>query len=580
MTARTSSPFFSLVLHGALLLWALLLAPGATALEPGQPVGNFVLLDHRGAAHELRYHSDAKAIVIMVQGNGCPAVRQLLPRLAEVRKAYADRGVVFWLLNANPQDDRASVVAEAKEFGFALPVLMDDTQLVAEALGVERTAEVFVIDPADRWKLKYRGPVDDRVGYGQQRPEADHHYLSDALDAVLAGKPVARPRVEGVGCLVDLPKHERRISYVKEIAPLLIEKCVECHRPGGIGPWAMKNHKTVAGFAPMIREVILTHRMPPWHADPHVGEFSNDRSLSVEQKQKLVHWIESDAPRDAGPDPLEAAMKRQWPEWPLGEPDVVIELPRVPIPATGLLPYLHPVVVNPLDKPVWLRAVDFLPEERGVLHHIIAAHIRPPSAPRGKPEGGLMGGYTPGGGPVIYPEGVGLHLKPGDRFGFQVHYTTMGRATADTTRLGLYFRDGPPQHEHQAVVLQNPGIRIPPHARAHTESARWTFDRDILVYSLLPHAHFRGKASEFRAIYPDGKEELLLAVPRYDFNWQHIYQLKMPKRLPAGTTVVHSTTWDNSILNRANPDPDKEVRWGLQSEDEMLFGVVNYRYAD
>lgn len=557
-----------------------LFLPAAFALEPGQQVGNFVLLDHRGAAHELRDHSDAEAIVVMVQGNGCPVVRQVLPRFAEIRDRYEKAGVVFWLLNSFPQDDRASVVAEAKEYGIDLPVLMDEAQLVGEALGVERTAEVFVIDPADRWKLKYRGPVDDRVDYGRQLPEARNHHLTDALDAVVAGKPVARPRVEAVGCLVELPKPARRISYVNEIAPLLIDNCVECHRPGGIGPWAMQNYQQVAGFAPMIREVLLTHRMPPWHADPHIGEFSNDRSLSVEQKQKLVHWIEAGTPRDAGPDPLEAAMKRQWPEWKLGKPDAIVELPRIPIPATGLIPYLHPVVKNPVGKTVWLRAVDFLPEQRGALHHIITAFAEPPRPPSRTPRGGLVGGYTPGGGATVYPPGVGLRVEPNAQFLFQVHYTTIGRAVSDATRMGLYFHDQPPQYEHQGVVLENRKIRIPPRVKAHTDSARWTFDRDVIVHSLLPHAHYRGRSTEFKAIYPDGRAEMLLSVPKYDFNWQHLYELKTPKRLPKGTTVIHSTTYDNSAQNRANPDPDREVPWGLQSQDEMLFGVVNYRYAE
>jgi peroxiredoxin len=572
------------VIAGLLAAGALLSLP-ASALEPGARVENFQLLDHRGDSHELHYYSDASAVVLLVHGNGCPIVRHALPRLKEIRDAYADDGVKFLLINSNLQDDRAEIAAEAEKYDIDLPILLDEAQLIGESLGIVRTAEAFVIDPQERWRLVYRGPVNDRIHYETQRPEADNRYLVNALDAVLADKPIEKPHVDGPGCLINFPARQNRdeheeISYSDEIAPLLIDNCAQCHRPDGIGPWAMSDYEQVRGFAPMIREVIRTGRMPPWHADPHYGEFSNDRSLSVEEKRTLIHWIETGAPRGEGSDPLPAAMKKDWPEWTLGEPDAVVELPRIEIPATGLLPYLHPVVANPLDHPVWLRAVDFLPEERSVLHHIIAAHIEPPREPGGRPGGGLMGGYIPGGGPVVYPEGVGLRLQPGARFWFQVHYTTVGRAATDATRLGLYFRDTPPEYEHQAVVLENRDIRIPPRVKAHADSARWTFDRDVVVYSLLPHAHYRGNTSEFRAIYPDGREEILLSVPDYDFNWQRIYELERPKRLPAGTTVVHTTTWDNSAQNRANPDPNKEVTWGLQSQDEMLFGVINYRYAE
>jgi hypothetical protein len=236
---------------------------------------------------------------------------------------------------------------------------------------------------------------------------------------------------------------------------------------------------------------------------------------------------------------------------------------------------------NPLDEEVWLRAVDFSPSNQEVLHHALVGYIESSQSGReSDPMDSLFGGYIPGGGPVVYPDNVGVRLKPAVRFLFQLHYTTVGRTTTDASRMGLYFYDEPPRYEHHSIVLESRDMRIPPRVKRHTASARTTFERDIVVYSLLPHAHYRGRESEFRAIYPDGSEEILLSVPNYDFNWQHIYVLEEPKRLPAGTTVVHTTVYDNSAQNRANPDPDKEVTWGLHSRDEMLFGVINYRYAD
>lgn len=180
------------------------------AIEPGQKVDNFRLLDQRGKSHELYYLSDMKAVVLMVQGNGCPIVRQALPALAEVRARYRSQGVEFLLLNSNLQDTRELVAREADEFKIDFPILLDEAQLIGETLGVVRTSEVFVIDPKG-WQLKYRGPMDDRLSYERQRP-AQHHYLTDALDAVLAGQPVKTPHAEGVGCLVNFPERDRKVS--------------------------------------------------------------------------------------------------------------------------------------------------------------------------------------------------------------------------------------------------------------------------------------------------------------------------------------------------------------------------------
>jgi len=180
----------------------------ALAVEPGQKVDNFRLVDHRGESHSLYDLTSKKAVVIMVQGNGCPIVRQALPALAEVRGKYGEQGVEFLLLNSNLQDKRELVAKEADEFKIDFPILVDETQSVGQALGVVRTSEVFVIEPKS-WKVAYRGPMDDRLSYERQRP-AKHNYLTDALDAVVAGQPVKTPKADGVGCLVNFSERQRK----------------------------------------------------------------------------------------------------------------------------------------------------------------------------------------------------------------------------------------------------------------------------------------------------------------------------------------------------------------------------------
>ncbi len=547
------------------LAWLAALAPlSAAALAPGDRVENFSLLDHRGDAHELYYLSDQDAVVIMAHSRRCDAVDPAVARLSDAGGDGA--AVTTLLLNSDLDDDREALAGS----GTALPILLDDTQIIGESLDLDRAGEALIIDP-DTWSVAYRGAIGE--GFGA------------ALAAVVAGEPVAAPQGESGGCAIAFPERERRdthaaISYSDTIAPILADNCVACHREGGIGPWAMTSYDMVRGFAPMIREVLRTRRMPPWHADPHYGEFRNDRSLTPDEKRTLVHWIEAGAPRGDGADPL-AAADHEWPEWQLGEPDLIVDIPAFEVPATGVVDYMYPRVENPHGEDAWVRAVEILPGSRQALHHVITTFgMKDPEARYGFRELGSLGGYVPGADADVFAEGTGVLLPADGIIQFQMHYTTFGRAVVDASRLGIYFHDGKPEHELQTTVLLNPRIRIPANTKAHSDSAETVIERDILVYNLLPHAHYRGKASEFTAVYPDGREEVLLSVPDYDFNWQTTYELAEPKFLPAGTRIVHTTTWDNSAQNPANPDPNREVPWGQQSWDEMLFGAIRWRYAD
>ncbi len=574
------------VLRCLLLLSGLGLAGSASALSPGDRVDNFRLLDQNGASHELYYLSDAKAVVLMVHGNGCPIVRQALPALKEARDQYRAQGVEFLLINSSLQDGRDALAREAAEFDIDFPILVDETQLIGESLHLSRTAEVLVVDPR-KWKLVYRGPLDDRLAYGAQKPAATKRYLTDALDAVLAAKPVAVPEAEAAGCLIDLPERDRRdtharISYSERIAPLLAERCVTCHRPGGVGPWAMTSYEMVRGFAPMIREVVRTKRMPPWHADPHYGSFVGDRSLTVDEARTLVHWVEAGAPRGAGPDPLRMLQDKAWAEWSLGKPDLIVEVPAFQVPATGVVDYQYPRAANPLGHDVWIRAIEIIPGDRAVVHHVLAGIDDPANGSQRAIRGqiGELGGYAPGKNAMRYPEDTGILLRKEAGFRDQMHYTPNGKAATDVTRVGYYFTEQAPKHPLRMTMLMDTGLSIPANAKAHTEALDHVFDRDVVLYSLMPHAHLRGRAAKFTAHYPDGRAEVLLSVPKYDFSWQTTYALTAPKVLPAGTRLVFEMTWDNSAQNPANPDPGRAVGWGEQTWEEMNVGWLRYRYVD
>ena len=571
----------------ALLAAVAALLLGAAPEASPQRVDDFALLDHEGRSHRLSYYADRKAVVVFVQGNGCPIARNTFPALAAVRQELVPRGVVFFGLNANPQDDRESVAREAREYGIDFPVLIDETQLVAESLGVTRTAEVLVI-ATEGWRIVYRGPVDDRLHYDAQRP-ARAHYLRDALLALLEGKSIETPVREAPGCLIHFPDRDRTeresISYAGEIAPLLARRCVDCHREGGVAPFALTSFAVVRGWAPMIREVVRTRRMPPWHADPHFGRFANAIDLSIEEQRALAHWIEAGAPRGGGPDPLVEDAPPPAPEWALGPPNLVIAAPEQSIPATGVVPYQYENVEVPIERDAWVRAADLRPSNPRVMHHGVAWILYPEGREPPKTEGprftrGMFAAYVPGREAHPLLEGAGYFLPAGARVRFQLHYTTSGRPERDVPRLGFYLSDEPLAHELKTGAAARFDFAIPPGAADHREVAERTIERDILLYQLTPHMHYRGKSMSYEAHYPDGRSETLLSVPSYQFNWQRRYILSEPKPIPAGTRLVVRAAFDNSERNPANPDPGAWVRYGEQTFEEMLFGYFLYRDLD
>jgi peroxiredoxin len=538
-----------------------------------QHVDDFQLTDHTRLAQHLYYFGYTPAIVVMTRANGTAASHAGDAALQKLSDAYKDKGVVVWALDSSLADTRDAVAAEAAKENLTVPVLMDEQQLVGESLGVQREGEVFVINPKT-WTVAYRGPLDARAG--------------QALDALVAGHapPVTRVAVTA-GKAIAFPEKAHaadfaNISYSKEVAPILQEKCVSCHINGGIGPFAMNSYDVVRGFSPMIRETVRTRRMPPYFADPHIGVFKNDQGLTPEQTKTLVHWIEAGAPRGTGPDPLLANADKRAPEWPpeLGKPDVVVSLPAFKVPASGLVEYQNMNVDNPFHENTWLKAIAMKPGDRRVLHHVVSNHIPGPDQPANAIPGGSVGSYTPGAQPQVMADGSGAPVPAGGKLHFQMHYTTMGKETTDVTQVGFYTLKSPPQYIKRSTVISTFALSIPPGEARHQEIAYLTFPADAYLYTLYPHAHYRGYHVELKAVTPDGKQTMLLSLPKYDFNWQRDYDPVTPILVKAGTKLVATWVYDNSEHNPANPDPKRLVTWGEQTPDEMMYFRVNYRWAD
>jgi hypothetical protein len=549
-------------------------------------VDNFMLVDaQKMEAHELYRMADDKAIVLVSTGVGCPIARAMTPALKALRDKYAAQGVEMMLVDSNLQDSREAIAAEAKEYGIDIPILMDSNQIIGEALGVTRTMEVFVVNPKT-WQVMYHGPVNDAADYGIQKAAAKP-FADDAVAALLAGKPVPAATQASKGCLVDFPAREKKaqLTYVKDVAPILEAKCVACHEEGGIAPFAMKNYEMVKGFSPMIREVLRTDRMPPYNADPHVGKFSDDKNLSPAEIKTIVHWVEEGAPRGEGKDPL-GAKHLVAAEWPLGKPDAILDVPAYTIPASGVVDYQHPWVANPEKEGKWLKASTVKVESRQGVHHVLTGYMT--EAPKPGEQafenkwGVSVGGYAVGAESEVAPKNVGTYIPPGGAIGFQTHYTPFGKEVTDHTKIALYYykdNEKPDLVMHNSVIVNN-AIVIPPNDAHHQETGYISFPHDALLYAAFPHAHYRGAMSDLWIRYPDGKEKLLLSLPRYDFSWQRDYTFAQPIPVPAGSKLIAHFIYDNSKRNPHNPDPSKQVVWGDQSWEEMFYTALRYRWVD
>ncbi len=564
----------------ALGLWSagavLALVAGSAGMSaPGpQKVGDFQLPDQNYIGRHLYKMADAKAVVLITYQAGDAAFRADAPAYKALRDAYAARGVEFLILDPKLGESRQTVAADKAASDLGMPILFDYEQLTGEDLDVSRAAEVIVINPKD-WTIAFRGPV-------------SHASTRRALDSLVDGKSIALPAVAARGGAIAFPlkaavSKTGNLSYAKDVAPIIQAKCVACHQPGGIGPMTLTSYEQIRGHGQMIREVLRNHRMPPFQPDPTVGHWAPDDGLSSDQLKTVVHWIEAGAPRGAGDDPL-AKITFRAPEWPMGQPDLILTLPEVKVPATGVMPYQNQVLDTRMTEGRWERATAFNYEDRQALHHIVTGIRVPSDSGRGVTLDGnsdSLGGQGPGRVINLTPPEMGVWVPAGSQITFQNHFTPYGRETTENIKLGIYFypKGQEPKYPLRTYGLQDYGISIPAGAEYHPETSYLDVPKDMLLYGLTPHAHMRGGSTQVSIKFPDGHEQLILAVPKYQFDWQTEYYLKEPILAPAGSKIINRWTYDNSTRNTNNPDPAKVVAFGEQSWEEMLSFFIHYRWV-
>jgi hypothetical protein len=362
-------------------------------------------------------------------------------------------------------------------------------------------------------------------------------------------------------------------TYSRDVAPILYERCVQCHRPNQVGPMSLLTYDEVRPWAKSIAKNVEDRSMPPWHAEPGIGHFANDRSLDQTQIDTIVRWVKSGAPQG---DPADLPEAPSFPDskWVLGEPDLVVELEPVTVPAGNqdIFPKLVGKVMLPEDR--WVQAVEILPGNRKVVHHVIAFQIKGFGEP--DPQGGWIGAWAAGTDPMVFPAGTGRLLEKGANILADMHYHPTETDETDVTRIGIHFADQEVPKQLANIWVQNDDFEIPAGAKSHQVVSTYKFWQSGKIMGLIPHMHYRGTDFKFTATYPDGRQEVLLNVPRWDFNWQTSYQLAQPLAIPAGTKVECVAHYDNSADNPVNPDPTKNVKFGLESYDEMMIGFIDF----
>lgn len=526
---------------------------------------DFALLDEKGVFHQLSRYQHKDAVVLMSFDQSCQFMPAMLAEYDDIISEFSSNGIEFLLIDSEGlgRETLASLRLNA-------PILEDSGQLVSESLGFERSGEVLMLNP-ERLSVYFRGPVSPDLRTSLSSMES----IQDTLE------------LEPRGCKIEYPDkvaHELNTpDYATDVAPIIIENCVACHNQGGVGPFAFDSYVMVLGWSPMIREVLMNKRMPPMQVDPDIGHSDNARYLPTKELQTLVHWIDAGAPRGlSATDPLENFEPANEDRWVLGEPDYIVSAKSHDVPPTGVLDYVYDRADLPFVEDKWLRAVEYKAGDSSVLHHLVTFVTAPDEDFWGKErdeiytERRFVESYSPGKvNAKIFEKGTGVFIPKGSSLSMQFHYVTNGRRTTDSSRIGLYFSEEQNLRERLVQVVSSRFV-LPPNEPNFELQADFVFESPVVLTGVRAKMNYRGKRMKFSIEEADGIIKDIFSIPAYNYGWQPHYKLNEPLVLEAGTKIYVRGALDNSISNPTNPDPDKEVTFGLNSWDEMFTGYFTF----
>jgi peroxiredoxin/mono/diheme cytochrome c family protein len=596
-------PYALAVLAALLLSHPVTAQQGPAAAGLGKKIDNFTLKDAAGKPWSLGDARDRKATVVVFLSFECPVSNSYAQPLAELYAAYRERGVAVVGVCPRDEGDAAKIAQLARDYKLPFPVFRDGAPDAARALQAAVTPEAFVLDAAG--VLRYRGRIDD--GYAarlKKNQKVTREDLRLALDDLLAGRPVRQPATQAVGCpiLPDLSVREpinAKVTYHRDVLPILQKHCQQCHRPGGVAPFALMNYRQAVTWAGDIKDYTRARKMPPWK--PVEGpDFHNERRLSDREIETLAAWVDAKSPegdtKDA-PPPVKFAEG-----WQLGKPDLILTPDDdFHLGATGPDHFRCFVLPVKLDEDKYLTAVEVRPGNPRVVHHAVLLLDRSGTArkyaeeERKKKPGldrgpgyysamaselltnflagpwPLLGVWAPGQVPQHVPDGLGYYVPKGSDLVLQVHYSRSGRPEKDRTSIGLYFSKKPKARAIEGIFLSKFMKPIPAgEERCRVAMQMWV-DRDCTLYSAFPHMHLIGKEVTVTMTPPGGKARTLIRINDWDFNWQETYYFKKPIHVPAGTRFDVEAFYDNSSKNPNNPNnPPRIVNPGLETNNEML----------
>jgi peroxiredoxin len=590
----------------------LVLCGPARAAEPctdklGQKIDRVTFTDAAGKPFTLRDLKDRQAVLVVFLSFECPVSTSYSEPLAGLARTYGERGVTFLGVSTG-DEDAAQLAKYCQEYKIPFPVYKDERHAVAEAFHAAVTPEAFLLDR--HLVLRYRGRIDDSYAARLKKNlQITRHDLRQALDELLAGKPVSEPATRAVGCPISHEATPRaatgRVTFYRDVLPILQSNCQTCHRPGEVGPFALMTYRQAVNWAGDIKGYTQSRKMPPWK--PVDGPaFQHDRKLSNHEIATLAAWADGGTP--AG-DPKDAPPPRRFVEgWQLGQPDLVLT-PDAAFQVGAGGPDLFRCYVLPTNLPEdrYVTAFEVRPGNRRVVHHTLqfidtlgqarkleraererekkagAADLGPGySSAMGigfVPRGG-MGGWAPGQVARHLPEGTGYFLPKGADLVLQVHYHRDGRVETDRPSIGLYFARKPVQRRFQGLVVAGGQGRLRffaiPAGKDHVAvHGRTWVDQDCTLYSVMPHMHLIGREVKVTMTPPGGPPRTLVAITDWDYNWQETYFFKEPIAVKTGTRFDIEAVYDNSTGNPNNPNqPPRLVTFGQQTTDEMLFGFL------
>ncbi len=590
-------------------VWALLVtavavrADGTNVDKLNKKIDNLTFKTADGKAVTLYDSKDKKAVVVVFLSFDCPVSNGYAPVLAALHKVYADKGVAFLAINSTDDLDAAALAKQAAEYKYPFPVVKDADRLAADAFKATVVSEAFVLD--HNFVLRYRGRIDNAYAARlKKNNQVTKHDLRDALDDLLAGKDVSEPATKAIGCPVVREKATTvtaKVTYYRDVLPIMQAGCQQCHRPGEVGPFALMTYDQAVNWSSDIKEYTQNRKMPPWKPVEGLA-FHNDRKLSDKEIEVLAAWADGGTPEG---DPKDAPKPRDFIDgWQLGKPDLILTVPEeMTIDAAGKDLFRCYVLPTGLTEDKYVVAVEVRPGNKRVLHHTLnfwdtagegrklEAKAKEGAKPDDKDHGpgysvqmgvgfrptradtfGALSGWAPGQLGRELPEGTGFPLPKGSDVILQAHYHRTGRVEKDQSSIGLYFAKKPIQTPFQGMVIPGRFLWIPAGNDHFTVKGSIEMEDDCKLYSVMPHMHMLGREVTVTVTPPEAKPFTLVAIKDWDYNWQETYFLKAPIDLKKGTKLAVEAVYDNSAKNPNNPfNPPRIVTFGEQTDNEMLF---------